>query len=180
MLNRLLKIDRDLSHRLQISKDRKFLRKFAAFFAHSGDSWFLEIGFFLLWIFSKGKWHSYAALFAGAIIIQAIFVIAVKFLIKRRRPEGDWGAVYRNSDPHSFPSGHAARALMLSVMAFGLGITWLGWIILFWGICVSFARVGLGVHYLVDIIAGWVIGLLLAYGILAAQPIFYALFPSVF
>jgi membrane-associated phospholipid phosphatase len=69
---------------------------------------------------------------------------------------------------------------MLSVMAFGLGIAWLGWIILFWGICVSFARVGLGVHYLVDIIAGWVIGILLAYGILSAQPVFYALFPWVF
>lgn len=180
MLKRVSEIDRDRSHRLRLSEDKKILRKFAAFFAHSGDSWFLEIGLFLIWIFTKGRWHSISALFAGAIIIQAVIVLAIKFLIKRRRPEGEWGAVYRNTDPHSFPSGHAARAIMLSIMSFGLEIPLLGWIILIWGICVSFARVSLGVHYLIDIIAGWVIGILLAIAILGAQPIFYTLFPSVF
>ena len=180
MFKKLLEIDQNLSHRLRLSEDEEFLRKFAAFFAHSGDSWFLEIGLFLIWIFSKGKWHTYSALFAGAIIIQAVIVLIIKFLIKRRRPEGDWGAVYRNTDPHSFPSGHAARAIMLSIMSFGLEIPLLGWIILIWGICVSFARVSLGVHYLIDIIVGWLMGIILAEAILAAQQTFYSLFPIVF
>jgi len=180
LIKKILEIDQNVSHRFLLSDNKRFLRKFAAFFAHSGDSWFLEIGLFLIWIFTEGKWHSYSALFAGAIVIQAVIVIAIKFLIKRRRPEGDWGAVYRNTDPHSFPSGHAARAIMLSAISFGLGINLLGWILLFWGICVSFARVSLGVHYLTDIIAGWVIGIILAVGILAAQPIFYRLFPFAF
>jgi len=180
LIKKILEIDQNVSRRFLLSENKRFLRKFAAFFAHSGDSWFLEIGLFLIWIFTEGKWHSYSALFAGAIVIQAVIVIAIKFLIKRRRPEGDWGAVYRNTDPHSFPSGHAARAIMLSSISFGLGINLLGWILLFWGICVSFARVSLGVHYLTDIIAGWVIGSILAVGILAAQPIFYRLFPFAF
>lgn len=180
LIKKILEFDQSASHRLLLSEDKECLRKFAAFFAHSGDSWFLEIALFLIWIFTKGKWHSYSALFAGAIVIQAILVIAIKFLIKRRRPEGDWGSVYRNTDPHSFPSGHAARMIMLSIISFGLGIHLLGWIVLIWGIFVSFARVSLGVHYLIDIIAGWVIGIILAGGILAAQPIFYHLFPFAF
>ena len=180
LINKILELDQNVSRRLLLSDDKECLRKFAAFFAHSGDSWFLEIGLFLIWVFTKGTWHSYSALFAGAIVIQAVIVIAIKFLIKRRRPEGNWGAVYRNTDPHSFPSGHAARMIMLSIISFGLGIHLLGWIFLLWGICVSIARVSLGVHYLTDIIAGWVIGMILAKGILAAQLIFYQLFPFVF
>lgn len=179
-IKKILKIDRNASRHLLLSEDKEYLRKFAAFFAHSGDSWFLEIGLFLIWILTKGKWHSYSAFFAGAIVIQAVLVIAIKFLIKRRRPEGDWGAVYRNTDPHSFPSGHAVRMIMLSIISFGLGIHLLGWIVLIWGICVSFARVSLGIHYLIDIIAGWLIGIILAKAILAAQPIFYHLFPFAF
>jgi membrane-associated phospholipid phosphatase len=155
LIDKILEIDQNLSRRLLLSEDKEYMRKFASFFAHSGDSWFLEIGLFLIWIFTKGKWHSYSALFAGAIVIQAVLVIAIKFLIKRRRPEGD-------------------------CISFGLGIHLLGWIFLLWGICVSFARVSLGVHYLIDIIAGWVIGIILAKGILAAQSIFYQLFPFAF
>ena len=180
LINKILELDQNVSRRLLLSDDKKGLRKCAAFFAHSGDSWFLEIGLLLIWVFTKGNWHSYSALFAGAIVIQAVIVIAIKFFIKRRRPEGDWGAIYRNTDPHSFPSGHAARMIMLSTISFGVGIHLLGWIFLLWGICVSIARVSLGVHYLTDIIAGWVIGIILAKGILAAQPIFYQLFPFAF
>ena len=179
-INKILELDQNVSRRLLLSEDQECLRKFAAFLAHSGDSWFLEIGLFLIWVFTKGKWHSYSALFAGAIVIQAVLVIATKFLIKRRRPEGKWGAVYRNTDPHSFPSGHAARMIMLSIISFGLSIQLLGWIFLLWGICVSVARVSLGVHYLTDIIAGWLIGIILAKGILASQSIFYQLFPFAF
>jgi len=180
MINRLLKYDEKISGYFLIPEEKIFAHKFAAFFAHSGDSWFLEIGLFFIWIFSKGLIHTYSALFAGAIIIQAVIVLAIKFLIKRRRPEGDWGAVYRNSDPHSFPSGHSARMMMLSMLAFGLELPFLGWGVLIWGIGVSFARVGLGVHFLVDILAGWLIGICLAEGILALQPFFYKYFAFAF
>jgi membrane-associated phospholipid phosphatase len=180
MLKFILEIDQKISKLFFISEEKLLMRKFAAFFAHSGDSWFLEIGLFLIWFFSRGAQHKYSALFAGAIIIQALFVLALKFLVKRRRPEGNWGAVYRNTDPHSFPSGHAARVIMLAFLCFGLDFSQLGWVVLVWGICVSFARVSLGVHYLIDIFAGWLIGILLSIAILAAQPIFYKLIPFVF
>ena len=157
-MEKILHLDGKLSNKLRLSDDRTGLQKLASFIAHTGDSWYLEIALFFIWLFSSGNLHKYAALLAGAIIIQATIVLAIKFLIKRRRPEGDWGAVYRNTDPHSFPSGHAARMIMLSVVIFGLGYTPLGILVLIWGLAVSFARVSLGVHFLSDILGGWIIG----------------------
>lgn len=177
---KILKWDNQYSERLFLSESLIFHRKIASFFAHSGDSWFLLAGLFFLWLFSKGQTHTYSALFAGAILIQASFVIALKFLIKRSRPEGNWGSVYRNTDPNSFPSGHAVRVVMLAAMAWGLGLFPLNWVLTLWAPLVSFARVMLGVHFLTDIIAGWALGILLAICILLLQPFFFKFFAFVF
>jgi membrane-associated phospholipid phosphatase len=44
------------------------------------------------------------------------------------------------------------------VLSFGFTPTWLAMIISIWAILVSVARVGLGVHYLSDVIAGMILG----------------------
>jgi undecaprenyl-diphosphatase len=85
----------------------------------------------------------------------------LKFLIKRPRPEGEWGQVYRKSDPHSFPSGHAARAIMLTTVTLLSGHVWLGAGMLIWTLLVDLSRVGLGVHYYSDILVGTGIGILM-------------------
>ena len=179
-MENFLRLDEKFSAKLRLAEDQTAWRKVAAFIAHTGDSWYLEFALLIIWLFSTGDVHKYAALLAGSIIIQAVLVLAIKFLIKRKRPEGDWGAVYRNADPHSFPSGHAARMLMLSVIIFGLGCPLPGFLVLLWGLGVSFARVALGVHFLSDLLGGWIIGIALAQVILVAQPLFYNLFPFVF
>ena len=91
MINALLEIDHKLSGQLRIPLENKFLRTAAVFFAHSGDSWFWIAGLFVVWLATKGVWHSISALLAGSIIFQACFVLAIKFLIRRQRPAGDWG-----------------------------------------------------------------------------------------
>ena len=45
----------------------------------------------------------------------------VKQVIRRERPAGEWGGIYRAIDPHSFPSGHATRAALLAALAAGWG-----------------------------------------------------------
>ena len=180
MLNKFLEFDHRLSAKMRLPPEQKALRSAAAFFAHSGDSWFWVAGLFLVWLFTKGDWHKHSALFAGAIIIQASLVLAIKFLIRRQRPDGQWGDIYRKTDPNSFPSGHAVRAVMLAILAWGLHISPLNWILTLWAPLVSLARVSLGVHYLVDILAGWLLGILIAIAILNAQPFFFQLFPYVF
>ena len=51
---------------------------------------------------------------------------------------------------------------MLAVLVLGLGPTWLGVVLLFWAYLVVMARVAMGVHYLSDVLAGGVLGALLA------------------
>jgi undecaprenyl-diphosphatase len=68
--------------------------------------------------------------------------------------------IYRRTDPHSFPSGHAARAAMLVVLGIGLGPAWLGFGLLVWAPLVSLARVSMGLHYISDVVVGFVLGIL--------------------
>ena len=64
------------------------LKPLAAFFAHSGDSWFVEIALFITWLFTRAALHQLVALMAGDVVVLALLVLAIKFTIRRRRPEG--------------------------------------------------------------------------------------------
>ncbi|GAP15441.1 PAP2 superfamily [Longilinea arvoryzae] len=172
--------DSRISRRVRLHQDGSPAWKLAVFFAHSGDSWFWMAGLVVVWLFARGFWHNHTALLAIGVGVLAVLVLAIKFTIRRQRPEGEWGAIYRNTDPHSFPSGHAARAAMLAVMAWGLGPAWFGWVVLIWAPLVSLARVSTGVHYLSDILAGWVLGVLAGFAMLAIAPLLVGWFPFLF
>lgn len=112
----------------------------------------------MLWWRGNTFWRLWALTVLLSIIALAGLVLAIKFSIRRRRPEGKWGAIYRTTDPHSFPSGHAARATLIAVLAIGLGPGWLAIILCVWMPLVSLARVAMGVHYLSDVVAGALVG----------------------
>jgi undecaprenyl-diphosphatase len=112
--------------------------------------------------------------------VLALLVFAIKFLIRRPRPEGEWGAVYRNTDPHSFPSGHAARAALLALLVVALGPSWFTIVVLLWAPLVCLARVATGLHYLSDVFAGILFGLLAGWGLLVIQPLLMSFFPFLF
>ena len=135
-------------------------RRLAILLAHSGDSWFWLAGLGLAWFSAPEPWKGLAARVTLAVLALALVVLLIKFRIRRERPAGEWGAIYRRSDPHSFPSGHAARALMLAVLAIGWGPAWLAVILVIWAPLVSLARVLMGLHYPTDVIAGGLIGML--------------------
>jgi membrane-associated phospholipid phosphatase len=158
---RLLQLDAHYSERLSLAENPGLLRNFARFFAHSGDSWFWILGLAVLWFVGNDFWKERAAIMLAGILLTALIVFTIKFSVRRRRPEGEWGAIYRKTDPHSFPSGHSTRALMLSVIAVGLGPAWFGLMLAIWAPLVVLARVAMGVHYLSDVIAGAVLGLVL-------------------
>jgi membrane-associated phospholipid phosphatase len=179
-LKKFMVLDYRCSNSLHIPPNDGFVGKMAVLLAHSGDSWFWLAGLFVIWLFADHAWHVRAAMLAGAILVQAALVLAIKFTVRRSRPPGDWGAIYRNSDPHSFPSGHAARAFLLVVMVWVLGPVWLAVILTIWAPLVCLARVSLRVHYLSDVIAGALVGLILGWVMLALQPALMALFPFVF
>jgi undecaprenyl-diphosphatase len=161
-LRSLLELDARLSDQLRVAEQPGLLRTLAAFFAHSGDSWFWGAALILLWCFSNSGWKLWGAVEFIGIAGLAVIVMTIKFLVRRRRPEGDWGGIYRSTDPHSFPSGHAARSFLIAVLATGLAPTWLAVALWIWAPLVSLARVAMGVHYVSDVLAGSIIGILIA------------------
>jgi len=166
-LTYILKLDARLSDRLRIAEKPGALRDVAIFFAHSGDSWFWGAALVILWWFGDSFWKQWAIIELAGISVLATLVMSLKFIIRRRRPEGEWGGIYRNTDPHSFPSGHAARAFMIALVAAGLGPAWLAWTLWIWAPLVALARVAMGVHYVSDVVAGFVVGIL--WGLIVLQ-----------
>jgi undecaprenyl-diphosphatase len=158
-LETLLQTDARLSARLQIADQPGRLRTLAAILAHSGDSWFWILGLLITWWLAEEPWKTWALQILGMIVVLALIVTVLKFSIRRSRPEGEWGAIYRSTDPHSFPSGHAARAAMLAVLSLVWGPSWLGALLLIWAPFVLLARVAMGLHYLSDVIVGAILGL---------------------
>lgn len=156
---KILELDAQLSARMRVAERPGLLRTSVAVLAHSGDSWFWWVGLALLWWLGNGFWRPWALTVLLSILALAIIVLGIKFTIRRRRPEGEWGALYRNTDPHSFPSGHAARVVLIAILAIGLGPGWLALVLCIWAPLVALARVAMGVHYLSDIIAGAGLGL---------------------
>jgi len=176
----LLERDAAWTSRLQLDPQRRTGWATAAFLAHSGDSWLWAGGLALLWLFTQDAWHTRAALLFLAVVAQALIIFPLKQTIRRERPRGEWGSIYRSVDPHSFPSGHATRASLLAVMAVGLGPEWFALVMILWAPLVSLARVATGVHFVSDIVAGAVIGGLMGLGVLALQQPLMSWFPFLF
>ena len=171
MIVRFLAWDLRISTRLQMAVTARLMRRAAIFFAHSGDSWFWFAGLGVVWLFAGEAWKLRALVLSGGILVTAVLVMTLKFTIRRQRPEGDWGTIYRKTDPHSFPSGHAARAFLLPVLATGVGPAWFAILLWIWAPLVALARVVMGVHYVSDILAGGALGVLMGLLILQFVPL---------
>ena len=176
-MDSILELDARLSSQMRVAEKPGALRSMAAFLAHSGDSWFWAIGLFAMWISGDSFWKEWAVVQLGSISVLAALVLLIKFRIKRKRPEGEWGKIYRLSDPHSFPSGHAARAFLIATIAAGLGPPGLALALWIWAPLVGLARVAMGVHYLSDIVAGALFGMVVALiGLQVYPPLFNWIF----
>ena len=138
------------------------LRAISKILAHSGDSWYWGIGLLCIWLWGNSSWKEWALLLLSSIIVTATIVLTLKFTIRRKRPSGTWGKIYRQTDPHSFPSGHAARAGVLIGITYWIGPDWIKMIMLVYSPLMAIARISMGVHYLSDVIAGFLLGMLIS------------------
>jgi undecaprenyl-diphosphatase len=178
--HKLLQIDAQATRHIRLPSETSPWWKPAVILAHSGDSWLWATGVGLVWLFAGTAWHRYAATLEIGIVFQALFVFGIKFLFHRKRPEGEWGGIYRQFDPHSFPSGHATRAVLLAVLASGLGPAWFALLMSAWAPLVCLSRVMTGVHYISDILGGMLLGLGMGLVFVSANPLIMRLLPFLF
>jgi undecaprenyl-diphosphatase len=158
MTLKIAEFDDALSRRIRLEGKSGLLHTTASILAHSGDSWLWLLALGALYALGNAEWkHRALVLLAGTIATAAV-VTVLKYTIRRRRPDSGWGRYLRFADPHSFPSGHAARGAALAVMALWLGPSWLGIALLAWMPLLGLVRIMLGVHYLFDVLAGFAVG----------------------
>ncbi len=159
--DRVRSLDGTLTRALTLPAGRGPAQVTALVLAHSGDIYIWAGLCVLTWFLGDAQWKVRAVvIFAGLVLAEgAVFLI--KLVFKRKRPPGTSGMIYRKADPYSFPSGHAARAIMLCLLAAFLGPTPLLVAILVWSPFMVLSRIAIGIHYVVDILGGFVLGVIL-------------------
>jgi undecaprenyl-diphosphatase len=153
------RFDNTISRRLQDVAKGPWARRFLAVIAHSADSAVVVPCLFALWWLHGFSRQSLVIPVAIGFALSIIVTTIVKFAVGRRRPAGDWGAFYRKTDPHSFPSGHASRTVTMTIVVAAGHWPLIGAALLLWSLLVGLSRIILGVHYLYDVLAGYLLGL---------------------
>lgn len=155
----LAESDERISGALYMGEIVDWRRSVFILITHSGDGvpFLLFLG--ALFLFGGPDWRTRVVYLLAADILTFLVVQTLKFLIRRGRPAGEWGQMYRRLDPYSFPSGHSARGGAIATMSLLVAPPWFGGIMLVWGLLVAFSRVILGVHYFSDAISGFTLGI---------------------
>ena len=115
-----------------------------------------------VWFVYK-KWWNKAVLLVAGVAGSAAMSYILKAITDRARPELWTHLVVETSQ--SFPSGHAtsSMALALCVIVITRRLSYWRWIVIAAGVYVgsiAFTRLYAGVHYLTDVLAGWLIALM--------------------
>jgi undecaprenyl-diphosphatase len=162
-LERLLQADADLSRRLVAPPGPARLLALAV--AHSGDSpiWLIAAAAAILW--GGPAWRPLGVSALAANLVGGAVATLSKWLFRRQRPGKSTAALYLPLDRLSFPSGHATRVACMTVLLAPLLPAWAVALLAAWAVLVPLARVALQVHYVSDVVAGWMLGGLVGIGL---------------
>jgi undecaprenyl-diphosphatase len=165
-LNHLIIKDIVISEQISNDETPGLPLTLAILVTRSGDGLPSLVAFAALLIFGSEAWRERALILLLGDILTLVVVQVLKITIRRPRPEGEWGEITRKIDPLSFPSGHSARGGVMTGLALALGPPWFRIAAPIWGVMVALSRVVVGVHYLSDVVVGFLVGLSIA-GIIA-------------
>ena len=136
---------------------------------HSGNGfiWIPGAMIAVLWPGLRWRIKIFAINLEAGFLLDVIVVGVIKVLVKRPRP--DYADKQYNAaipvDKYSFPSGHASRCILIACMVFFFRATCHPAILVavaLWAVTTALSRVALGRHYLFDVVAGSIIGVMLA------------------
>ena len=164
LIHRLSAWERMVTGRLIPSKRSRW-RWLLSLGAHLGDGvlWVAVGAVLLVWgtPYLRGSTLITSLAVLGATAVST----AIKYLVRRPRPQELTRFYVVRFDRYSFPSGHAARMAAIAVLVghFEPRLAPIGYPL---ALTVALCRVVVGVHYPSDVLAGLLIGLLGAWGML--------------
>jgi membrane-associated phospholipid phosphatase len=140
--------------------------------ARHGDKLFLLMAFIglMIMLFRETNYRGHLLKTLHQVIVAVVgsvmgwfAVVVIKDIIAEPRPfqNGVIDALWQTAG-HAFPSGHAAVLLMVSLSLRGLVNRWLSNTLLVIAIVVPLFRFAVGVHSIMDVLVGWMIGVLFA------------------
>ena len=142
-----------------------FYRALIGYFSFFGSFVFVAFAIVLFFILNQKD-------FAIKFLIAAIISMAIEHLIKiiysEKRPDVKFvkpQALYEKfQERTSFPSGHAAiAATFTTLLHLQYHLIYLTYLFVFITLMVGLSRISLKRHYLSDVIAGYALGILIAY-----------------
>jgi len=153
-----------VTRRIALS-DQSRWRWLATLGAHLGDGALWAVVGVALWVWGAPHVRALILVSALAVLGTGILSTAVKYLVRRPRPQERRHFHAIKYDRYSFPSGHAVRmaAIAVVIWRFVPALAPIGYPL---ALLVSLCRVLVGVHYPSDVLAGLLIGSLGAWGVL--------------
>lgn len=150
-------------------------------FTAASSAWLALALWFLFWAtrrldYSTSAWVWLLVTMVAAFAAADWTATLLKNFIGRPRPcwhlEGQFRALAQYKGRFGFVSGHSATTwALLAVFLASRPAVWVGRAAILWALTVSFSRVYVGVHYPGDVLAGALVGLLIARGILFLRPL---------
>ncbi|MEN3028861.1 MAG: phosphatase PAP2 family protein [Aquificaceae bacterium] len=131
---------------------------FYRYFHLLGKGWFgFLLGFVLLTMA-----HKVFVKYVLAMFFQVLVVKFLKYTVRARRPSAVLDRVYvlERLRLKSFPSGDTAMATTIALCFLQGSPFWLKPFLLLYPLLIGYGRVYMGVHFPLDVVAGWTIGLL--------------------
>jgi len=168
-----VKLDEIISNRISIPSGHPRWR-LAARIAHLGDGTLvfggLALAYWAGWQFRRPDVQAAVFDTLVALIVTALVVFGIKYTLRRERPRDPAGFVTIKYDKYSFPSGHSARMSALGGALFFFN-PFLGISLLALAALVAAARVVIGIHFVGDVLVGWLLGVLCAIAVLLWLPL---------